>query len=74
MRFKTVRLIVIRNELKQIISTSGGLRLLQMVLELGTGRCVSEDARLRRGGWIVRSYIGWKGERSIPYEGVETSP
>ena len=23
---------------------------------------------------IVRSHIGWKGERSIPYKGVETSP
>ena len=22
----------------------------------------------------VRSHIGWRGERSIPYKGVETSP
>ena len=26
------------------------------------------------GGWIVRSHIGWRGERSIFYKGVETSP
>ena len=26
------------------------------------------------GGWIVRSHIGWGGERNIFYEGVETSP
>ena len=25
-------------------------------------------------GWIVRSYIGWRGERSLPYKGVEASP
>ena len=26
------------------------------------------------GGWIVRSHIGWKGEQSILYKGVKTSP
>ena len=26
------------------------------------------------GGWIVRSHIGWGGERNIIYKGVETSP
>ena len=26
------------------------------------------------GGWIVRSHIGWGGERNILYKGVETSP
>ena len=25
-------------------------------------------------GWIVKSYIGWRREWSISYEGVETSP
>ena len=25
------------------------------------------------GRWIVRSHIGWGGERSIRYKGVETS-
>ena len=34
---------MIRNGLKRTISASGGLGLLQMVLELGTKRCVSED-------------------------------
>ena len=26
------------------------------------------------GGWIVRSYIDWGGERNILYKVVETSP
>ena len=26
------------------------------------------------GGWIVRSHVNWRGERSIVYKGVETSP
>ena len=26
------------------------------------------------GGWIVRSHIGWGGERNIIYKGVETTP
>ena len=26
------------------------------------------------GGWIVRSYISWGGERNTLYKGVETSP
>ena len=26
------------------------------------------------GGWIVRSNVGWRGERNILYKGVETSP
>ena len=25
-------------------------------------------------GWIVRSHIGLRGERNIPYKGVETFP
>jgi len=25
-------------------------------------------------GWIVRSHISWRGEQSILYKGVETSP
>ena len=25
-------------------------------------------------GYIVRSHIGWKGKRSIPYKGMEVSP
>ena len=34
---------------KRIIFASGGLGLLQMVLEAVTGRCVSEDVGPRRG-------------------------
>jgi len=65
-------LTVTRNELKQITSASGGFGLLQMVLESDIRWCVREDAGFS-GGWIVRSHIGWRGERSISYEGVETS-
>ena len=45
--------------------------MLQMVLELDTGWCASEDARPQGGGW---SYIGWIGEPSIHHKSVETSP
>ena len=64
--------MAIRSGPKRIISTSSELELLEMVLELDIGRCGSEDARLPRG-WIVRSHIDWKRERSIPYKGVKTS-
>ena len=40
---------------------------------LEKGMSVNEDARPRRG-WIVISHIGWRGERSIFYKDVETSP
>ena len=43
--FKTVRLMAIRNRLKQTISVDNGLWLLQMVLE----GCASEDNRALRG-------------------------
>ena len=61
------------NGLKWTISASGELRAIQMVSELDTGRCVNEDVGPPRG-WIVRSHIGWRGERSLPGKGVETSP
>ena len=59
--------------LKRIIFASSGLGLLQMVLESGIERCANEDVGSLRG-WIVRSHISWRGERNIPYKGVETSP
>ena len=68
-----MRLTAIHNGPKRTISTSGGRELLQMVLEPDTKQYVSEDAG-PQGGWIVRSHIGWRGEQSIPYKGVETSP
>ena len=43
MHFKTVRLTTICNGPRRIISASCGLELLQMVTELDTGWCVSED-------------------------------
>ena len=64
---------MICNKPKRIISTNGGLGLLQMVSKPDTGRCASEDAG-PQGKWIVRSHIGWRGERSIPYKDEETSP
>ena len=67
---KTVRLTAIRNELKWTISASGGLGLLQKASKLDTERCTSEDAGPQEG-WIVRSHIGWRGERNILYKGVE---
>ena len=70
-RFKIVRLTAIRNGPKWTIFISGWFELLQMVLESDTGRCTSEDAGLPKG-WIVRSHVGWKEERNIPYKGVET--
>ena len=45
-RSKTVELMAIRNGPKHIISINGGLKLLQMVLELDTKRCASKDAGL----------------------------
>ena len=65
--------MTIHNGPKRTISTSGGLGLLQMVLESDTGRCASEDARPPMGGF-VRSHIGWRGEQNISYKGVKTSP
>ena len=73
MRIIIVRLTVICNGLKWIISTSSGLGLMQMVSEPVTERCASVDTEPSTG-WIVRSLIGWRGERNIPYKGVETSP
>ena len=64
---------MICNGSKRTISASGGLGTLQMVSEPDTGRCANEDTGLSRG-WIVRSHIGWRRERSILYKGVETSP
>ena len=40
---------MIRNRLKRTISASSGLRLLQMVSELGTERRASEDVEPLRG-------------------------
>ena len=45
MGFKIARLTAICNESKRTIFASGGFRLLQMVLELDTGQCVSENVR-----------------------------
>ena len=52
MCFKTVRLKVIRNELKRTISASGGFELLQMVSELDVERCASGDTEPPREGGL----------------------
>ena len=36
-------------------------------------RCASKDAG-PQGGWIVKSHICWRGERSGLYKAVDTSP
>ena len=64
---------MIRNEPKRTIYASCGFGLLQMVSEPVTGCCANEDVGHPRG-WIVRSHLGWRGERTIPYKGVETFP
>ena len=43
-----------------------------MVSASDTSQCVNEDAG-PHVGWIVRSYIGWREERNIPYKSVEIS-
>ena len=64
MRFKTVRLTAIRNGPKRIISVSGRLWLLQMVLELGSKQCAREDVGPPRG---VDCEISYRLERGTKY-------
>ena len=71
--FKIVRLTTICNGSKRTIFTSGGLGLLQTVLEPDTGWCASKEAGPLRG-WIVKSHIRWREGQDIPYKGIETSP
>ena len=49
-----------------------GVRLGGFHIDWRGGTSVSKDARPRRG-WIVRSHIGWRGERNILYKDVGTS-
>ena len=58
---------------QRIIFARGGLKLLQIVSGLDTKQCVRGNVG-PQGGWIVRSYIGWRGERNISYKSMETSP
>ena len=44
-----MRLTTICNEPKRTISVGNGIGLLQMVLELDTGQCASEDVGPSRG-------------------------
>ena len=50
MRFNTVRLKAIRNEPKRTIFVSGGLGLLQMVMEPDIEQCASVDVGPQGGG------------------------
>ena len=70
MRFKNLVGKPERESPKRTISASGELELLQMVLEPDTERCASKDVGPQRR-WIVKSHIGWRGERSISYKGVK---
>ena len=40
--------------------------------QLERGTSANKNTGLLKG-WIVRSHIGWRGERNILYEGVKTS-
>ena len=40
---------------------------------LENGTSAYEDIG-HQSGWIVRSHVGWGGERNILYKGVENSP
>ena len=75
----------LRGSPKRTISASGELELLQMVLELDTGRCAIQGLSWTQGGvptrmlgpevrWILRSHIDWGGEQNIFYKVEETSP
>ena len=68
MCFKIVKLTTIRNGPKRTISTCGGFRLLQMVLEPDTEQCTSV------GGVDCEIPHRMERERNIPYKDVETSP
>ena len=48
MRFKTMRLVTLHNELNHTICANGGLEPLQMTLEPDTGQCASKDAGPQR--------------------------
>ena len=53
---------------KRTISINDGFGLLQMVLKLIIKWCACENAGSQRG-WIVRSRIDWRVERTIAYKG-----
>ena len=40
---------------------------------IGEGNECQRGCWALKGGWIVRSHVGWGGERNILYKGVETS-
>ena len=65
---------MICNGAKRTISASGGLGLLQMVSEPDTGLCASKDARSPRWVDCEIPHRLERGEGSISYKGVETSP
>ena len=71
MRFKNLEGKPERESPRRTISSNGELGLLQMVLESDTGRCASEDA-VPPKGVDCKIPHRWRGERSIPYKGVET--
>ena len=67
-----MRLMAIRNEPNEIISTNGELGLYKWYQIQTPDDVLVRTLGLK--GWIVRSHIGSRGERNISYKGVETSP
>ena len=52
---------------------SKGVDLEAIPHRLEERKSVSENAG-PEGGWIVMSHIGWGGEQTIIYKGMETFP
>ena len=69
MHFKNLEGKPERESSKRTISTSVRLRLLKKILESD----VPVRTKSPKGGWIVRSQIGWRREQNILDKGVETS-
>ena len=67
-----MRLIIIRNELKRIVSTSGGLERLQMVSNPDTRQWASEDTSPQVGGLCDLTLV--REMKEIFLTGCQTSP
>ena len=62
MHFKNLEGKLERESPKRTVFASGGLGLLQMVLEPDTRQCASKDVEPRRG-WTGESHIDWRREQ-----------
>jgi len=65
MHFKNLEGKFKRESSKRTISTNG--------IRARHRWCANENSKPPKG-WILRSHVSWRGERNIPYKGLETSP